>query len=173
MAVITNLCCRIPYHPHPGWHWLQQSHRYANNCKENTQVPLSGHDCKWYGVCAELFPVPSLGCKLCFFHRAALEEQLLRKLLSCTFSSYGTQWACFKFRRRRESLKMYSHMENSIDGFSFVLPLVYMVLWEETGATWLLHQLWMWLSPTWNIWAYRSKDCLQEFLKSLKKHAAS
>lgn len=83
MAVITNLCCRIPYHPHPGWHWLQQSHRYANNCKENTQVPLSGHDCKWYGVCAELFPVPSLGCKLCFFHRAALEEQLLRKLLSC------------------------------------------------------------------------------------------
>lgn len=47
-------------------------------------------------------------------------------------------------------------MENNIDHFpfSFMFLLVYMVLWEGSGVTWLLHQLIeRGPNPSWNIWA--------------------
>lgn len=132
MAVITSSCCRSPA--------IHTQH--GTGCSSHVDMTifakktLSTHSLALIAsgmVCAELFPVSSLGCKLCFFHRAALEEQLLCKLLSCPHPPEHLEqlWdtgACFKLRRRGESLKMYSHMENSIDGFSFVFPLVYMIL---------------------------------------------
>lgn len=51
-------------------------------------------------------------------------------------------------------------MGNNIDdlSFSFMFLLVYMVLWEGTGVTWLLHQLIeRGHNPSWNIRAQQKR----------------